>query len=1133
MEHSKGGVSTLIEVFRCELGRPGRSPILSSDGIGPTKAWTPLYYAVHHNREAALSYFLRAGQSPDGVPEVGQPPLCVAVTAGHLSAVNALLKANANINAATKHDSETALHLAIKIGRSDIVEALLSHGPDLSARTLSTRETPLHYAASKPASLAIVVILLKNGANYEAPNAQGDSPAATALHAQNIPAAVAIIGSARGKRAKLAKEKEMLLKHVEKSQSRFSMNNELIADIFEAGCPSDSTILVEAIKRDDTGLVEMFLEKGADPNRATGTGLYPIFAALEHSGPKVIHVLVKHGAEVTLRDSQGLTVLQAAFDCPLVPDKEAILSVFTVLLVNGADPLVRYPDGTTLLHRAVQLGLPKVAQQMLKYGVKVNDQDGEGNTALHAAIHNRSCLAVVLKHRADVHILNNAGDTPLLHATRTTQKQQEPDLEQLITISNPSTKDRDGKTALHLAAENGLEKTIRLLLQQGADTTSTTAQERTPLHLAILNHQWHVIPLLAVQPGINSWDEEGTTALHHIAMSIPNPPSSWKDIARAVAPFCEKGVSRIMRDRSGATPLIQAIKTLPEEGLPVVEVLLSEKGSRGSNCIGHEDLQGLDALFYAATLGKPAFVEILLKYGAPFILKTWKPNRGPVQPTNEANKCTLKLIAECEWLRRITAVHRQSSGAQTESIFAKVIPIRDLIDLLTMGLDPNALPRARPANSLLWVILHQTSLPQPPPPRYLHEFITAVFSAGADPNAISHRGSRRTSPGRNSPPVMLAVHPLTFLLEQCPDADIELVVLFLDKGAQLSIASPLFEGRYPLHSAVQAKRIDIVDRFMSGDADVSSVDAKGRTPLFLAAENGNWEIFNALLRGGATSNIRDNEGSTILHYAAAGGNSNIISALIRAGVKATEPNQTGALPSSCVGDHLDEVAKSKVTRLLTLAEEREQRESELRQQEEALLKKQAEKRALKEREKQEREREERERQELQRQERDKQAREKAASEKQAREKEASAKQAREKEAIEKQARTANEGRKRVSNFFASASKLPAQHAVKLSPRVDSTRNTSLHDPKQGASVKSSSTSKQPESAPKLSAASVKPLPPQPRTDSGLDVERSDGGEKPLPPLSRDKKRFDSEEKRESGSAELADWLALSQILDRL
>jgi ankyrin repeat protein len=917
--HKASKLQTLVEVLKCELGRPVRS-LGPQTGFEPTKQWTTLYYAVYHNREAALLHFLRAGHTPDGIP-AAQPPLCVAVIAGHAGIVRILCEAGASINAGCAHSGETALHLAVKAERVEILGILLHFKPDVNARTLDTNETPLHYAAAKSGSNTAIDALLGHGANYEALNTHGCSPAEVALQAQNLDTAIRIIRATGRKAHKLTKEKRLLLDQVLQLYGRSSLDKDLVAEAFKLACPSDSTALVEAIKTRDAGLVTLVLERGSNPNEATASGLYPIFAAFNACSAPVVQALVDHGADVTLRNPHGPNVLQAALASPLSRDKEAITTVFELLLSNGADARTTYSDGTTLLHRVVgeSHDLVKVLQLLLKHGLSVDTQDRNGNTALHVATASESCVALLLKHGSNPDKTNGRGLTPLLGAVRTATSDNEPDLRELIKASDRERVDSSGKTALHSAARNGLTKTVKLLLEARADTTSTDPKKRTPLLLAVHNRQWVTASLLATQPGNNAWDENGLTALHHIAISTPKGPSTWKDIAAAAASFCEKGVSRSMRDPTGSTPLIQAAKTLPEEGLPVFAALLSQKGSERSNCVAHEDHDQHDALYYAATSSKVSFVEALLRHGSPFELHEWRP-----KPNSVVNKRILKLFAEHEWIRRMGRLHRQSSTTKDEGLLPKVLPIRDLNDLLTMGLDPNRLPTGKLPDSLFWALLdHSVSLPTFLS-TYIYDALELILAFGADPNAMS-RKSPRMSKTRNAQQTTLAVHPLTHILEQCPQVNLDLVSLLLDNGAKISMTSPLYDGRYPLHAAVRANRVDIVDVMLLQKANVDCRDVKQCTPLFLAAESGLFQIADLLLRSGAAIDVVDAEGNTPLHVAAAAGSIQAASCLLRAGAKTTSNNHKGLSPLHCLPDKLSASEKYEITGLLEQAHEVERR----------------------------------------------------------------------------------------------------------------------------------------------------------------------------------------------------------------
>lgn len=923
-------LQTSVEVLRCRFGKSGETPEKLGD-FRPSKEWTPIFYSVYHQREAALSHFLRAGASPDDVTDIGQPPLCIAVANGYVEIVKILLGAGADINATTREGGETALHIAVKNGRVDLMDLLLSHGPNLELKTHTTGETPLHYAAAKSGSLAVVMSLLQHGASYNTLNVNAQTPAEAALKANNINGAVAIINTANTKRNELAKEKEMLLKHVQKTQGRFSIGNDLIADIFAAACDPESNVLVEAIKRNDVLLVEMFLEKGSDPDRKTVRGLQPIFVALSCAGAPVVKAILKRNPDLSVRDEKGMSVLQAAFECPLTKEKDNIQTITEALIEEGADAKVTYPDGKTLLHHAVSPSFShmKIAQMLIDAGVEVNAQDSEGNTALHVATHSKMCIDMLLKNKANPQQFNARGLTPLLFATTQCKKENEPVLDSLIKVSNFRKTNAQGQTPLHLAAANGLDKTVRLLLRARADPTAIDNNKNTPLLLAVKNHQWLIVPIFVTTPSVNAWDKNGFSALHHVVANCPKAPATWENIAAATVAFCERGVSRSIRDRSGATPLILAVKTLPEEGLPVIEALLAQKaGAKASwNFADHEDHKKRDALYYAATMGKPIFVDALLRSGATFEFEEWTPNKHMLQSEEEVNKQIYKSFAQQEWVRRTVVLREQPKSAEDEvSPFMTVMSIRDLEMMISMGLDVNNLPKSPLGKSLLWAILRHISLQPPLALEYLIQALNVVLDAGADPNASSNRHAKRTSwpcpqQGFTEPP-RLTIHPLTFVLEECPGIDIEVVRLLLARDAKPALASGFYRGRFPLHCAVKARRADVVEELLLENGNVECVDDAGRTPLFFAAEAGDLEIVTTLLTRDAKLDVIDSEKNTLLHAAARGGGDKVVAALLRAGAKLGDKNAKGLTPLACVPEGLDEKEKGKIQDMLKGAERR-------------------------------------------------------------------------------------------------------------------------------------------------------------------------------------------------------------------
>lgn len=112
---------------------------------------TPLHVAISakSNRIEVMSLLLSAGASVNvEVGFTGYTPLYSAIHAGHLDAVELLIKHGADINFRNQVGG-TSLHDAAYLARPKIAELLIQHGADVNARAKSG-ETPLAVALSKP-----------------------------------------------------------------------------------------------------------------------------------------------------------------------------------------------------------------------------------------------------------------------------------------------------------------------------------------------------------------------------------------------------------------------------------------------------------------------------------------------------------------------------------------------------------------------------------------------------------------------------------------------------------------------------------------------------------------------------------------------------------------------------------------------------------------------------------------------------------------------------------------------------------------------------------------------------------------------------------------------------------------------
>lgn len=95
----------------------------------------------------------------------------------------------------------------------------------------------------------------------------------------------------------------------------------------------------------------------------------------------------------------------------------------------------------------------------------------------------------------------------------------------------------------------------------------------------------------------------------------------------------------------------------------------------------------------------------------------------------------------------------------------------------------------------------------------------------------------------------------------------ETVRVLLDAGADVNQQSRETMKVAPLHSAIAARKIDIVKLLLAGKADPGRSGGRGVTPMHEAAISGQIDMATLLIESGASINARDEGGKTPLAYA--------------------------------------------------------------------------------------------------------------------------------------------------------------------------------------------------------------------------------------------------------------------------
>jgi len=137
-----------------------------------------------------------------------------------------------------------------------------------------------------------------------------------------------------------------------------------------------TTALIEAIRLDETRVIERLLSKGADANEKAGRDESPLFTAAFYCRREAALLLLKHGAEINSVDSDGFSpLMQSTQNC-----SDGWLTV--LLLRSGAKVNIQAKHGETALTTAAFHGNEDAVHVLIAAGADPGERTADGATAL-------------------------------------------------------------------------------------------------------------------------------------------------------------------------------------------------------------------------------------------------------------------------------------------------------------------------------------------------------------------------------------------------------------------------------------------------------------------------------------------------------------------------------------------------------------------------------------------------------------------------------------------------------------------------------------------------------------------------------------------------------------------------------
>jgi ankyrin repeat protein len=360
---------------------------------------TPLWEAAQRGDAAVADELLKAGADVHAVNPQGETALIGAARSGDLETVKLLLEHGSEVNRKENWRGETPLMLAAVECHADVVRMLITHGANPNLRSTSfdlhDRDGIVGLQASLywKGGLTALLFAARQGCveTGEALVEGGTDMSLTDTDFRFTPLMDAIFNG-----------------HLDFAQMLIDKGANINDGSLYVLVDQRNTIPHEGDKQTVAGLTHLLLDRGADPNAAFNNGKVP---------PRMTYPAIRYGPIpagstplLSAARAQNVALMQILLDKGANPNKATTIDHFTPLMAAlSGGPRRRgrgAPRSESNLMPAIQL--------LIERGADVNAANSRGMTAMHyaARIGDDPAVQLLADHGAKLDVKDRLGRTP-------------------------------------------------------------------------------------------------------------------------------------------------------------------------------------------------------------------------------------------------------------------------------------------------------------------------------------------------------------------------------------------------------------------------------------------------------------------------------------------------------------------------------------------------------------------------------------------------------------------------------------------------------------------------------------------------------------------------------------------------